>query len=145
MFFLVGVYAYVVAGLDFLFRFFPGEYGRSLRNKVLTAIQSFGSDRSVNDGDMLLLGFFMNTIEMFIFLIVLNTLKTPALIQAKSQGASTALTVVACLTWLTRCIFYMWPEFSELLVDKDTPMASRESENSNNVSVNRVEDSDNMV
>ena len=148
MFFSVGVYAYIVAGLDFLLRscislvFVHGN----LRDMVLMAVQWFGSDRSVNDIKMLVFGSCMNTVEMLIFLIVLNTLKTPALILAKSQGASTALTVVACLTWLTRCIFYntqILDKPSEPLVDKNTPM--RESESSSSVSVSRVEDSDNMA
>ena len=48
----------------------------------------------------------MNTLEMLIFLLVLDTSKDISLSYTRSCGASTILTVVACVTWLIRVVFY---------------------------------------
>jgi len=161
MFFTVDAYAYIVAGLDFLVRLFIGfEESRNLRDGTLLAIQSFGSDHTVpgRDNYVLYIGFAMNTIEMFIFLIVLNTLKTAPLVYAHSHGASTILTVVACVTWLIRVVFYytgvldIVPE-PAAMTSKDAPMASKEEgakssiDDTTSISANRIDDSNdtNMV
>lgn len=139
MFFSVSAYGYIVAGLDFLFRLFAGcsdtrgydnDSKSNLRDGTLLAIQSFGSDHTFpgRSNDMLYAGFILNTVEMFIFLIVLNTRRTPQLLYARSYGASTILTVVACVTWLIRVVFYysgvldIVPK-EEAMTSKDTPMA----------------------
>jgi hypothetical protein len=157
MFFTVDAYAYIVAGLDFLHRlvFGTGESGieRScnLLDGTLLAIQSFGSDHTVPGPNNIILyiGFTMSTIEMFIFLIVLNTLKTDPLVYAHSHGASTILTVVSCVTWFIRLVFYytgvldIAPEPTSV-VSKDAPMASKEegamsSIDDISISVNRID------
>jgi hypothetical protein len=166
MFFTVDAYAYIVAGLDFLVRLFKGyqesgfryggdwlPYNGNLRDATLLAIQSFGSDHTWPGPDniTLYIGFAMNTIEMFIFLIVLNTLKTAPLVYARSHDASTILTVVACVTWFIRLVFYytgildIAPEPTPV-VSKDAPMASKEegamsSIDDISISVNRIDDS----
>ena len=113
MFFTVNAYGFIVAYLDFHYRLstIREESGGKkviLRDRMLIAIQSFGSDHTLPGRYNVLLyfGFAFNTIEMIIFLIVLNTLKTPPLDVARSQGASSTLTVVACITWVIRLVFY---------------------------------------
>jgi hypothetical protein len=155
MFFTVDAYAYIVAGLDFFVRLRFGykESNDNLRDGTLLAIQSFGSDHTWpgEDNIILYIGFVMNTIEMFIFLIVLNTLKTDPLVYAHSHSASTILTVVACATWFIRLVFYctgvldIAPEPTPV-VSKDAPMASKEegamsSIDDISISVNRIDDS----
>jgi len=168
MFFTVDAYAYIVASLDFLVRLFIGyivssisiDQTSNLRDGTLLAVQSFGSDHTFpgEHDDFLHIGFAMNTIEMFIFLIVLNTLKTAPLVYAHSHGASTILTVVACVTWLIRVVFYytgvldIVPE-PAAMTSKDAPMASKEEgamssiEDTTSISANRIDDSNdtNMV
>ena len=102
----------------------------------------------------------MSTIEMFIFLIVLNTLKTDPLVYAHSHGASTILTVVACVTFLIRVVFYytrvldIVPEQTRACsYAKDAPTAKREEgamssiDDTTSISANRIDDSNdtNMV
>ena len=113
MFISVDSYGFLVAGLDFLSRLYSGYYGldkklRDLREGTMIAIQSFGSDHTIlgKKNFMLYFGFVINTLEMFIFLIVMNTLKTPHLEAVRSKGACTILTIVACMTWLIRLVFY---------------------------------------
>jgi hypothetical protein len=153
MFFTVDAYGYIVAGIDFLFRLFIGLKisNRNLRDGTLLAVQSFGSDHTFPGPSNIILyvGFAMNTVEMFIFLIVLNTLKTDPLVYAHSHGASTILTLVACVTWLIRLVFYytgvldISPEQTPV-VSKDAPMASKEegamsSIDDISISVNRID------
>jgi hypothetical protein len=166
MFFTVDAYAYIVASLDFFVRLHYGynvsgfEDSRNLRDGTLLAVQSFGSDHTVpgRGNKVLHIGFAMNTIEMFIFLIVLNTLKTGPLVYAHSHDASTILTVVACVTWLIRVVFYytrvldIVPE-PAAMTSKDAPMASKEEgamssiDDTTSISANRIDDSNdkNMV
>ena len=157
MFFTVDAYGYIVAGLDFLYRLYNGYFylsNENLRDGTLLAIRSFGSDHTVPGEDYVVVyvGFIMNTIEMFIFLIVLNTLHTPPLMYARSHGASTILTVVACITWFIRVVFY-YTGVLDIVPDptKNTPMASKEEKendvrgDTSSVSVDRIDDSNDSV
>jgi hypothetical protein len=157
MFFTVDAYGYIVAGIDFLVRLFIGFAisERSLRDATLLAIQSFGSDHTVPglDNGMLYIGFIMNSIEMFIFLIILNTLKTDTLVYAHHHGASTILTVVACITWFIRLVFYYTKVLDIIPHDDDNsksgPMASKEEGvmktggDTSSVSAGRIDDDGN--
>lgn len=153
MFFTVDAYGYIVAVLDFLVRLFVCRlisHG-NLRDATLLAIQSFGSDHTVlgEDNKMLYFAFAINTLEMFIFLIVLNTLVTTPLLYARSHRASTILTVVACMTWFIRLVFY-YTGILDIVPDitKDTPMASKEEKDmsidSNSISISRINDNESI-
>jgi len=149
MFFSVDAYGFLPAGLDFLFRLWIGYDDVSkgnLRDATLLAVQSFGSDHIVPA--LLDRGFMMNTLEMFIFLVVLNTLQIPYLDIARSQGADTCLTVVACITWLIRLVFYcsgVLDIVPEPMSRKEEPMAQKEEgtdkDDTRSVSINRIDDS----
>jgi hypothetical protein len=160
MFFTVSVYGYIVAAVDFLVRQIFGWKlsNKNLRDVTLLAIQSFGSDHTVPGpaNRNLYIGLTINTIEMFIFLIVLNTMKTAP----HFHGASTILTVVACVTWFIRLLFYYSDvldivpsddnddDHHDAMTTKATPMASREEiavktgkgEEDGSSSVNRIDD-----
>ena len=151
MFFSVDAYGFLPSSLDFLVRLWISYYEDTvskeiLRDATLLAVQSFGSDHTVSD--LLYRGFMMNTLEMFIFLVVLNTLHTPYLDIARSQGADTCLTVVACVTWLIRLVFYysgVLDIVPESTSTKEKPMAQKEEgtdkDDARSVSVNRIDDS----
>ena len=152
IFFTIGAYGFIVVGLDFLIRLVCGiileresESSSSewtVLNLILFAVQSFGSDHTINDNFTLYTGLFINTLEMFIFLIILNTKNTPPLEYARSYGASGALTAVACLTWLTRFVFYWTGVLDRApepeLASKDAPMALKDA---SKLRVNRIETS----
>ena len=111
MFFTVKEFGFIVAGIDFMIRVFLGysESEENVRDALIMAIQSFGSDRTVpgRNNKILKVGFMINTVEMFIFLIILYTIKTGDVVFARSNGYVTTLTAIICVTWLIRVIF-MW-------------------------------------
>jgi hypothetical protein len=111
MFFTVKEFGFIVAGIDFMIRTFLGysESEENVRDALIMAIQSFGSDRTVpgRNNKILKVGFMINTVEMFIFIVILNTIKTDGVVFARSNGYVTKLTAIICVTWLIRVIF-MW-------------------------------------
>jgi hypothetical protein len=109
MFFSVRAFGYIVAGVDYFIRLLIGFYSISdnnLGDGILIAMQSFCSDHSMpgKKNNLLYVGFAINTIEVFLFLIVFNTLHTRDIFHARGQGIDVTLTVLVCITWLVRLI-----------------------------------------
>ena len=109
MFFSVRAFGYIVAGVDYFIRLLIGFYSISdnnLGDGILIAMQSFCSDHSMpgKKNNLLYVGFAINTIEVFLFLIVFNTLHTRDIFHARGQGIDVTLTVLVCITWLLRLI-----------------------------------------
>ena len=124
MFFAIGSYGFIILGLDFTVRLLLSIFGfhfsswmscqstdieKSLGEGLVEAVQMFGSDFIVNreEGTFLYIGFCINTVEMFLFLGILNTLENPQFAIAHKKGAIVTLTVIACVTWFIRLLFYV--------------------------------------
>jgi hypothetical protein len=160
IFYTINGYGIIIICIDFLLRLYYGYYinnidqlnntlieniryfiiHANILNSILLAIQSFGSDHTYvgENNKMLYIGFSINTIEMFIFLIILNFLKTPDLIVSKEKGFNNALTVIACITWVIRLLYYALGILDIIPIEEG--MASKEETNSKSASTITITD-----
>ena len=124
MFFSIRAYGYIVAGIDYFIRLVIGFYSISDNNigdGILIAIQSFCSDHSIpgKKNNLLYAGYAINTIEVFLFLIVFNTIKTQEMFRVKEQRIDVALSVLVILTWLIRLIVLLSQVLDKLRTDNE--------------------------
>ena len=109
MFIAIKGYAFIVIAADLCFRlrivYFLNFWEE--RIDVTLSILYFGSDNALNDRVCWVRGSFMTTLELFVFLIVINTLHTVELDIMREHNSVRDVSIISCCALLVKTILWV--------------------------------------
>ena len=99
MFVAIRAVAFVVVVVDWLLRFLLCEFD------IPSSILYFGSD-SARDDYFWLFGSLFNIVELFIFLVIINTYKTDDLDILREQNIARNISIISCTALVVKTVLY---------------------------------------
>jgi hypothetical protein len=109
MFIAIKGYAFIVIAADLCFRlrivYFLNFWEE--RIDVTLSILYFGSDNALNDNSGWVRGSFMTALELFVFLIVINTLHTVELDIMREHNSVRDVSIISCCALLVKTILWV--------------------------------------
>ena len=79
----------------------------SINEYFTMSILYFGSDNALNNNDGWLLGSLMTALELFVFLIVINTLHTVELDIMREHNSVRDISIISCCALLVKTILWI--------------------------------------